>query len=170
MTADVRTLQPSSGSLNGEDTAPRRRHGPAQHVTQGNPTDSPALHRPLPGAHTLQHVAASDDEETSDDGEQQLLSSGGRASGRSQTRRPAADSGPAYELAFDGIEAADGQPSGAGGSGSGALSRLFRRRLPGLALFWDGITPELIAVSMGGFMHCTVDMHRPALQTCWPLA
>jgi hypothetical protein len=173
MTADdqhVRSLPNSGNDLSSHEPAPRRRHGPAQHITQGNHSDSPVLVNTSSGSRTLQHVADSDDEDSSDDGGQQLLSSAARSSSRSQTRQHAADSGPAYELAFDGIEAADGQPSGASASGSGALNKLLRRHLPGLALFWDGITPELVAVSMGEVTHCTSTRHSGVLRTSRPLA
>ena len=173
MTADdhhVRSLPNSGNGLSGDDPAPRRRHGLAQHVTHVGQADSPVLDRSLPHSRNLQHAAVLDDEESSDDGEQQLLSSSTRSSGRSQARHHAAESGPAYELAFDGIEAADGQPSGPGGSGSGAFSKMLRRHLPGLALFWDGITPELVAVSMGEGMHCTMTMHSGVLQSYRPMA
>lgn len=167
MTADdqhVRSLPNSGKGPSGDEPAPRRRHGLAQHVTYVGQADSPVLDRSLPDSRNSQPAAVLDDEESSDDGEQQLLSSSIRTSGRSQARQHAADSGPAYELAFDGIEAADGQPSGPGGSGSGAFSKMFRRHLPGLAAFWDGITPELVAVSMGELTDCALALHCGVLQ------
>jgi hypothetical protein len=149
MTADgqpVRNLHRSGDGLSSEDAAPRRRHSPAHPAAQRSRSVSPVLDLPPTGPQALHDTPS--DADSSDD-EQQLLHAGARASGGSRTRQLAADSGPTYQLAFDGVEGGDGPLSSVGAVSSGAFSTLVRRHLPGLALFWDGITPELIAVSMG---------------------
>lgn len=82
------------------------------------------------------------------DGEGQQLLPHSRLSGRTQHSDQASGS-----AAFDGVETQDGGSSRQGsysgswrGGGGGAR---WRRWFPGLADFYDGTTPELVAVALG---------------------
>lgn len=135
-----RRLQSSGNSLSSDEGAPRRRHGSTHPAAQRSRSVSPvaelAADQPAP------------DEDVSDGEERQLLSRGCRSPDHSCARQHRLGSRPSDGAAFDGIEAVDGE-SGSGRGRRSPGSVHLRRHLPGLADFWDGITPELVAVAMG---------------------
>lgn len=158
MAAAEHDIHRSGSSLSSDDGTQRRRHGPPGHPTaQRSRSISPVLEADASDA----DADASDEDGVHGSIRRSVATAaesvlpGSRPAGDGRSRYSALRSTD-VTAAFDGVEAEGGSGSidisgGRGGRASSAL----RRRLPGIASFWDGITPELVAVSMGALL-CTL--------------
>jgi len=142
-------VHPGAGSHSSDESAAaaaRRRHLAALGASKRSGS-------PMPAPERFVDSFAEPSNSGSDDEGQQLLGHGSRRSGHAAHSDQASSS-----AAFDGIEVHDGgSDSGGhrtpvlrrGSSGGGGRTARWRRLLPGLADFYDGITPELVAVALG---------------------